>query len=414
MDRRRALSPTQLPLLIAVLAAAAALRPGLTGVGPLLDQIRRDLHISHGVAGLLSTIPVACMGVFALAARRLIGAFGTRRVMTTSLALLTLGSVARAAIPGVVGLMLLTVAFGIGAGVAGALVPALVKEHFAVRSTFVTGLCAIAINGAAAVAAATAVPLASAGGGWQWALVAFGAWDLLLTSLWVLLSAPSRVRWATHQSRTHLRLPWGRGDVWTLAVVFGLQGTVYYGLNAWLASAVREHGWNASSAGALVAVLNFVTLPATLLVAAVAGRVLSKQRYLVIAALVLLLATLGIAAVPAAAVVWAALAGAALGSIFPLCMALAVDLGRDPAEVTGVSGIMLGFGYSFAALAPIALGEARDTSGSFSAGMWMLSALTVVLVAVCAGFAKARASRPYPNPTDALVTPAPPTRRRRR
>ena len=59
----------------ALFLVTLALRPQVIGVGPLLPQIRDDLGISHGVAGLLSTIPVLCMGLFAPAgpwlARRL-------------------------------------------------------------------------------------------------------------------------------------------------------------------------------------------------------------------------------------------------------------------------------------------------------------------------------------------------------
>jgi len=53
------------PLLVALFLAAVALRPQLVGVGPLLPSIQTDLGVSHAVAGLLGTIPVLCMGLFA-------------------------------------------------------------------------------------------------------------------------------------------------------------------------------------------------------------------------------------------------------------------------------------------------------------------------------------------------------------
>lgn len=381
-DRTRSMGP-----LVALLAAAAALRPQLSGVGPLIDPIRRDLHISHGVAGLLGTVPVACMGLFAFSANRLLSAHGTGRVMSWSLGLVAVGGLLRSVVPGAAGVMLLTVAFGIGAGIAGAVLPSIVKERFPGHSMFVTGLSAIAINGAAAISAAVAVPVAAHVGGWRPTLAIFGIWDLGLASVWVLLIRRRLEHPSSPASDVVRRLPWRRRPVWALALVFGLQGTVYYGLNAWLASAAREHGWSGSAAGDLIAALNFSTLPATFLAAALAGHRVSKGAYLFLSAACLLLAALGIAALPAADWGWSALAGLALGSLFPLCMSLAVDLGRDPAGVAGISGIMLGFGYLFAALAPIALGEARDASGSFSAGMWMLAVLAAVLLAVCATLA---------------------------
>ena len=60
-----------LTLLAALFVAALALRPQLVGVGPLLPDIQDDLGVSHAVAGLLGTIPVLCMGVFAPAAARI-------------------------------------------------------------------------------------------------------------------------------------------------------------------------------------------------------------------------------------------------------------------------------------------------------------------------------------------------------
>ena len=52
-------------LLAGLFLAALALRPQLVGVGPLLSTIRRGLGVSHAVAGLLSTLIVLCMGLFA-------------------------------------------------------------------------------------------------------------------------------------------------------------------------------------------------------------------------------------------------------------------------------------------------------------------------------------------------------------
>ena len=53
------------PFLVALFLAALALRPQLVGIGPLLPLIQHDLDVTHAVAGLLGTIPVLCMGLFA-------------------------------------------------------------------------------------------------------------------------------------------------------------------------------------------------------------------------------------------------------------------------------------------------------------------------------------------------------------
>jgi CP family cyanate transporter-like MFS transporter len=393
---------------VSLLAAAAALRPQLSGIGPLLGPIGRDLGISHAEAGLLATIPVACMGMFAPVSAGLMRRFGTYRVMTASLVAISAAGLLRAIAPETSTVIALTVVFGIGAGVAGTLLPGLVKTGFAARATQVTALYSVALNGAAAVSAALAAPIASIVGGWRGALAVFGAWDVAVAITWAATAhrapggraSPSRRPAATAGEgpgpqraqtsagtgpvRPARPMNRARAHTWILAVVFGLQGTLYYGLNAWLAEAYRERGWGAASAGALVGVLNFSTLPATLAVAALARRMLNRFRYLMVAAGGLALAMLGIVLVPGGGVAWSALAGVGLGTIFPLCMAATVDFGHDAHEVTRATGIMLGGGYLIAALAPVALGALRDRTGSFTAGIWMLLGISLILLAICA------------------------------
>jgi CP family cyanate transporter-like MFS transporter len=89
-------------------------------------------------------------------------------------------------------------------------------------------------------------------------------------------------------------------------------------------------------------------------------------------AAVLLVATVGIAAVPAGAWLWATLIGAALGALFPLILTLPLDITDDHAAVGAASAMMLAVGYLFSASAPLALGAARDATGSFDASLWVL------------------------------------------
>ena len=67
----------RLGLLAGLFLAGLALRPQIVGVGPLIPAIQDDLDVSHAVAGLLGTIPVLCMGVFALPAPRLTRRYGS-------------------------------------------------------------------------------------------------------------------------------------------------------------------------------------------------------------------------------------------------------------------------------------------------------------------------------------------------
>ena len=106
--------PRHAVLALAGLAIAAfALRPQVVGVGPILERIRDDLGMSHGAAGLLATIPVLCMGIFAPPAaypRR-----GCGRAVTVALLLIGFGGLLRAVARAFL-LILLTIPIGIGMG----------------------------------------------------------------------------------------------------------------------------------------------------------------------------------------------------------------------------------------------------------------------------------------------------------
>ena len=75
--------------------------------------------------------------------------------------------------------------------------------------------------------------------------------------------------------------------------------------------------------------------------------------------------------------------GLCTGAMFPLVMTLPVDVGRRPAEVGAVVGLMLGVGYSIGAVAPLALGAARDVTGSYTTTLWLIVAAAVVLLFLC-------------------------------
>jgi MFS transporter, CP family, cyanate transporter len=365
-----------LTLLAALFVAALALRPQLVGTGPLLPDIQSDLGVSHAVAGLLGTIPVLCMGVFAPPAARLAGRAGLRTVVTVCVAAVALFGLARAAVPGAPLLLAFTVPIGVGMAVAGALLPMAVKARFPDRPVFASGVCTTGLNLGAALSSAAAVPAATAFGGWRGALAAFAVVAALQCAGWLLLS---RGAW-TERSAESARMPVRRPVVWMIVTVFGLQSLVYYGVTTWIADAFQERGWSPGTAGALLAVMGLSTVPGGLLVPWLADRLGTRRRWLVAMTGTVAVATFGLAAPPGAGFAWAALTGVAIGAVFPLCMAMCLDVAHEPADAGAAAALMFLAGYVFAALAPLGLGAVRDLSGSFSASLWALFATALLLL----------------------------------
>jgi CP family cyanate transporter-like MFS transporter len=375
-------------LLVGLFLAALTLRPQLVGAGPLLPAIQSDLGISHAVAGLLSTIPILCMGVFAPPAHFLSDRLGTRIALAVSLGLIAAFGLLRASTPGAVGLILLTIPVGIGMGFAGALIPVWVKERFAERPAFVTSVFATGISLGATISSALAVPLLHAFDTWRGPLLVFSAVTAGLTVVWLVLTRrePAHVRVKTPP----LHLPLRSTLAWRMVCAFLFMSIVYYGLNSWLADAYTERGWSDGEAGALVATLNAMGIVSTFLAGWVADRRGSRRAWLGGCASLLLVGLLGIVLVPGGAWLWVVLCGAALGPMFPLTLTLPVDASARPSDVASLAGMMLGFGYTLSAVAPLVLGAIRDATGSFTDVMWVLVGAAVILVVVDSSFTRER------------------------
>src|SRR5690606_7358150 len=94
------------------------------------------------------------------------------------------------------------------------------------------------------------------------------------------------------------RLPWRSGTGWLLAVLFGLQSILYYGVVVWMPNVFVERGWSTAEAGSLVAIVNGLGLVSTVGVPILADRFGSRRRQLLAASSVTIVGLLGIIGVP--------------------------------------------------------------------------------------------------------------------
>ena len=90
-------------LLLGLVLVALNLRPALSSLSPLLADVSSSLGLSAAKAGLLTTLPVLCLGLFAPTAPILARRFGAERVVLGILLTLAAGIVLRSSL-GEVGL----------------------------------------------------------------------------------------------------------------------------------------------------------------------------------------------------------------------------------------------------------------------------------------------------------------------
>lgn len=377
------------PVLAGLVLAALALRPQVLGIGPLLPWIREDLGVSHGVAGLLATIPVLCMALFAPIGPRLAGRLGPRGAIAVAIGAIVVFGLLRAIVPGAVPILLLTFGVGLGMGLAGPILSIVVKVRMPTAPALATGAYASGIIIGSALAAGVAVPLAGPDGNWRFALGAFSLAGLVSLAAWLVLLPPE----AGHVRGRPPRLPWGSPTAWALALVFGLQSVVYYGCVSWIPNVYVERGWDPGDAALLVAILNGIGLVTTIGVPLFADRLGSRRSQLLGFAVPMLAAILGVIVLPDLALLWAIVLGLTLGGIFPIVLTLPVDIADRAADVGAAAALMLLAGYIVASVGPAILGFVRDVTGDFTASLWLLAGVTTALVAASWVLSPARLRR---------------------
>jgi MFS transporter, CP family, cyanate transporter len=380
--RERPAPDVRIPLgvVAGLFLASVALRPQLLAIGPLLPLIREDLDLPASLGGLLTTIPVLCMGIFAPIGPRVAARLGPRTAFAACLGLIVGFGLLRAVAPNFPLILLATLGLGIGVGIAGAIPSMVVSQRMSERPALGTGAYAGGIVTGSTIAAAAAVPLA-VGGDWRLSLLLLSAVSLLSIVAWLLLvRGEGRIPKLDPTAR---RLPWRSGTGWLLVLLFGLQSLMYYGIVAWLPNAFVERGWSASAAGSLIAVFNGVGLVTTIGVPLVADRLGARRLQLLASSVVATAALTGIIVAPTLAFGWIAILGLALGAVFPLVLTLPLDVTDDPGQVGSVAALMLFGGYILSSLGPFILGATRDLTGDFEASLWLLVVIGVVLVGCC-------------------------------
>ena len=146
-------------LIAGILVVAANLRPVLTSVGPLLDQIGAETGLGVAALGVLAAVPLLAFGAVSPLAHGLSEKFGVERTVFGALLLLVAGTLLRP-IPGsLANLWIGTMLIGAAIAVCNVMLPALLKRDFPERMASLTGGYSAVLGGCASLGAGLAVPL---------------------------------------------------------------------------------------------------------------------------------------------------------------------------------------------------------------------------------------------------------------
>ncbi|CAD7053855.1 MFS transporter [Pseudorhizobium endolithicum] len=373
-DKRRPLPAERFLLGMSLVLIAFNLRPVFSSVSALLPEIRSELGLGDLGAGLLTTLPVVCLGAFSPVAPRLAQRIGTERTLLLVVLLLTFGTAIRG-IPSVPLLFIGTALAGACIAVGNVLLPGLVKRDFPDRMALLTGLYTMALCGGAAAAAGLTLPAEQALGNWLGGALAIWALPAAIAAaVWL----PQVFRAGRHDGRISKRVVglWRDRLAWQVTLYMGLQSALAYCVFGWLVPILRERGLDGIAAGGIVSVSVMVQAAACLVVPHISVR--GKDQRVVNAALCVISvsALLGLLFAPLSTVwIWAVLQGVGQGGLIAAAMTNIVLRSPDPLIASHLSGMAQCIGYLLASVGPLVVGLIRGWTGSFAATAFLFVAL---------------------------------------
>ncbi|MFF4184371.1 CynX/NimT family MFS transporter [Streptomyces sp. NPDC001691] len=391
-DAGRTPSWTRWLVPLALVLAAVNLRPAITSLGSLMKEVTGGLHMSGGIAGVLTSVPAFCFAVFGITAPRLARRFGPGAVVFAGMTAITAGLLLRPFAGGTVTFLAASALALMGIAVSNVLMPVIVKRYFPDRVGSMTGLYSMALAAGTSLAAVTTVPLTDAlGGGWRRGL---GVWALLAVvavAAWIPLTRDRSGSAAPALSAKEEPAPAPRitrsGTAWALACFFGLQATGAYITMGWMPTIFRDAGVSAGTAGLLLSLTMVMGVPLGFVIPWLVNRLRSQGPIVVVLGACGLAGYAGLYLAPAGgAWAWALLLGIS-NCAFPLALTMISKRSRTGAGVVRLSAFAQCVGYLLSIPGPLLVGVLHDRSGGWDLPIALMAGLMVpqIVVGVLAG-----------------------------
>jgi len=368
---------------LALVLVALNLRPALSSLAPVLPEIMQTLGISAATASVLTMAPVLCLGLFGFIAPRLTDRFGPERTVIGALLVLAAG-IALRGLPVFPSLLTGTLLAGAGIGIAGVLLPSLVKRDFPHLAGLMTGVYTMALCTGAATAAGLTVPLADRFDSWPAALAFWALPALVVALLWLPRARPRQGN--AQAQRYRVSGLWRDPLAWQVTLFMGLQSSLAYIVFGWLAPILRDRGLDPVVAGAAVSATIMVQISTALTAPIIAGRQRSQSGAVVVLIGLTLVGLLGCLYAPLGTLwIWIVILGLGQGGVFAVALSLIVLRAPNAQVATHLSGMAQSVGYTLAAVGPLLAGLLHDWTDNWNASGALFVAICVLAIAFGVG-----------------------------
>ena len=364
----------------------------VAALAPLVGTINRDLGLSNSAMGsVLGAWPLVYIAA-AIPCGAFLDRVGPRRALFLGAMIICLSGVMRGFASGHATLFLAVAIFGIGGPLVSVGAPKLISLWFEGKSRgFAMGLYITgpSLGGIAALSLTNSVAMPLAQDDWRAVLLGYSAFVFAAGLVWLAVSSHP----ASREVERRLAAEPKRPQVGVFVDLLGIPAVrlvlvmgvftlfINHGLNNWLPQILRGHGMDAATAGYWASIPTAVGVIGALIIPrlAVPSRRLKILLCLILcygAASLLLQTTDGLTLGTGLI-----LQGITRGSITTVIVLVLVEMKDVGARSVGsASGLFFSAAEVGGVLGPLTMGYVSDVTGGFSAALYLLTAIAVLLL----------------------------------
>lgn len=364
-------------LLFAIFFAALNLRPAITSVAPLLETIQASLGMSGLTASLLTTLPVLCMGVFAVMATSIRDRLGLERTIFIALILITIATALRGVGSSGAMLIITAVIAGTGISIAGPLLSGFIKKYFP-KNPGVVSVYSVSMTVGAGIASAFSIPIYTrTNHSLSLTLACWALMGLVALIIWAGLIKRKEIAGGTARSK----LPIHNKKALKMTLFFGLMSSMFYSVTAWISPIAHNFGYSKSSAAMLLTIFTIVQIPVAMTLPSIVTRFGNRKLFLVLCSLFelvgIIMLLLHLPMMPAVICL-----GIGAGGLFPLALMLPIVETKTAEEAGAWSAMTQSGGYIIGAMGPLVIGLIYDQMGSFTPALVTMLVVIMVMIGV--------------------------------
>lgn len=376
-------------LILGIVFIALTLRSPLTSVGPIIDEIRKALHISNVAAGFITTIPLLAFAIVSPIVPKIARKITVEKSLLFATIILAIGIVLRSS--GSISMLFIgTALIGIGISFGNVLLPSLIKLKFPLKVGIMTAIYTVAMNSSASLAAGVSYPISTLRYGWQGTLGIWIIFAILAIIIWMPQTKNVQLEKPPTLAEQHEKKPmWRYPLAWIIMLAMGFQSMLFYTTAAWIPEMFKAQGLSAGQAGAMFSILQIAQIPMTFITPIIASK-LKDQRPIVVFFGILYIIGFGglLIGLTDYSALWMICIGLAGGASFSTCMMFFSLRAKDAFESADLSGFAQSLGYLCAAIGPVLYGYIHDKYDSFDTANFMY--IIVVIISVTASFIAAK------------------------